>query len=293
MIVIGLKLKARIGSLLLTLLLQVCKTNDGITNAFTHSIEYSRSTNKRYGIISLESRLYDEIVKRDLNHIFPRHLPMLLKPKEWTDKKKGFGGCYFRLKTNIMRTFSQKHVEALSKSNIRPVLDGLNYLGKQPWCINKQILKIVSQAWEDKLSIAELPPQDDIPLPKAEDCFRLPSQIRLEEEKRKSNHKLGIEKVKDADVLIDIEEKTAVDAINQLAEDIPIFDERFYNSMVKRVKKKNAELHSLRCDFKIKLMIANKFQDDVIYFPWNLDFRGRAYPVPENFRYLMHMTNVS
>ena len=49
---------------------------------------------------------------------------------------------------------------------------------------------------------------------------------------------------------------------------------------------RNAELHSLRCDFRIKLDIAEKFKDSVIYFPYSLDFRGRAYPVPPNLNHL-------
>ena len=52
------------------------------------------------------------------------------------------------------------------------------------------------------------------------------------------------------------------------------------------VKKTNAELHSLRCDANIKLRIADQFANDVLYFPCNIDFRGRAYPIAPNLNHV-------
>jgi DNA-directed RNA polymerase len=54
----------------------------------------------------------------------------------------------------------------------------------------------------------------------------------------------------------------------------------------KRDQMKNHDLHSLRCDAKNKLSIAHKFAEDEIYFPYNMDFRGRAYPIPPNLNHL-------
>ena len=86
------------------------------------------------------------------------------------------------------------------------------------------------------------------------------------------------------------------------------------------VKRKNAELHSLRCDMRLKLDVAEMFRNDVMcvrtpghgtclpvqqhhmhtqthvrpppassvcsYFPHNLDFRGRAYPIPPHLNHM-------
>lgn len=46
--------------------------------------------------------------------------------------------------------------------------------------------------------------------------------------------------------------------------------------LLQRVKKRNAELFSLRCDVEIKLRIAEEFREHGFYFPYNLDFRGRC-----------------
>ncbi|KAI0165498.1 DNA-dependent RNA polymerase [Xylariaceae sp. FL1272] len=58
---------------------------------------------------------------------------------------------------------------------------------------------------------------------------------------------------------------------------------------IKRVKLAENErsgLHSERCHMNFQFDIARAFKDRTFYFPHNMDFRGRAYPVPA---YLNHM----
>lgn len=67
---------------------------------------------------------------------------------------------------------------------------------------------------------------------------------------------------------------------------IPRFDEKYYKDLCRRTDMKNSALHSLRCDLQLKFWVAEKFQDEIFYYPYNLDFRGRAYPVPPNLNHL-------
>ncbi|EEF47677.1 DNA-directed RNA polymerase 2, chloroplast/mitochondrial precursor, putative [Ricinus communis] len=56
---------------------------------------------------------------------------------------------------------------------------------------------------------------------------------------------------------------------------------------VKNVKKENSERHSQRCDIELKLAVARKMKDeDGFYYPHNLDFRGRAYPMHPHLNHL-------
>ena len=49
----------------------------------------------------------------------------------------------------------------------------------------------------------------------------------------------------------------------------------------------NRELHSLRCDFLIKLTIGQNFAKcNEIYFPHNIDYRGRAYPISPHLNHI-------
>ncbi|CAJ1941924.1 unnamed protein product [Sphenostylis stenocarpa] len=79
-------------------------------------------------------------------------------------------------------------------------------------------------------------------------------------------------------------------------EDVPLPEEpdtedeaeiRKWKWKVKAVKKENKERHSQRCDIELKLAVARKMKDEEgFYYPHNLDFRGRAYPMHP---YLNHL----
>ncbi|XP_031388098.1 DNA-directed RNA polymerase 1B, mitochondrial isoform X2 [Punica granatum] len=79
-------------------------------------------------------------------------------------------------------------------------------------------------------------------------------------------------------------------------EDIPLPEEpdtedesqlRKWKWKVKGLKKENNERHSQRCDIELKLAVARKMKDEEgFYYPHNLDFRGRAYPMHP---YLNHL----
>ncbi|KAG5532655.1 hypothetical protein RHGRI_027078 [Rhododendron griersonianum] len=79
-------------------------------------------------------------------------------------------------------------------------------------------------------------------------------------------------------------------------EDIPLPEEpdtddeaeiKKWKWKVKALKKENSERHSQRCDIELKLSVARKMKDeDGFFYPHNLDFRGRAYPMHP---YLNHL----
>ncbi|KAK4150161.1 hypothetical protein C8A00DRAFT_18271 [Chaetomidium leptoderma] len=61
---------------------------------------------------------------------------------------------------------------------------------------------------------------------------------------------------------------------------------RLWLRSVKIAENEKSGLHSVRCFMNFQLEIARAFRDQTFYFPHNLDFRGRAYPLPT---YLNHM----
>ncbi|KAI1319364.1 DNA-directed RNA polymerase [Mortierella claussenii] len=77
-------------------------------------------------------------------------------------------------------------------------------------------------------------------------------------------------------------------------EDLPKPDDYETNSKAKarwiaenrRLKLEVKNHHSLRCDVNYKVEIARAFADEPMFFPHNLDFRGRAYPIPPLFNHL-------
>ncbi|XP_044493782.1 DNA-directed RNA polymerase 2, chloroplastic/mitochondrial-like isoform X2 [Mangifera indica] len=79
-------------------------------------------------------------------------------------------------------------------------------------------------------------------------------------------------------------------------EDIPIPEEpdmedvaeiKKWKWKMKAAKKENSERHSQRCDVELKLAVARKMKDEEgFYYPHNLDFRGRAYPMHPHLNHL-------
>ncbi|XP_062078452.1 DNA-directed RNA polymerase 3B, chloroplastic [Humulus lupulus] len=56
---------------------------------------------------------------------------------------------------------------------------------------------------------------------------------------------------------------------------------------VRKARKVNSERHSLRCDVELKLSVARRMKDEEgFYYPHNLDFRGRAYPMHPHLNHL-------
>lgn len=55
---------------------------------------------------------------------------------------------------------------------------------------------------------------------------------------------------------------------------------------IKELENKKSGLHSKRCFQNFQLEIARTVLNETLYFPHNMDFRGRAYPIPP---YLNHM----
>ncbi|KAG5929117.1 hypothetical protein E4U42_007021 [Claviceps africana] len=55
---------------------------------------------------------------------------------------------------------------------------------------------------------------------------------------------------------------------------------------VKEIENERSGMHSQRCFMNLQLEVAKTFRNQTIYFPHNVDYRGRAYPMPT---YLNHM----
>lgn len=55
---------------------------------------------------------------------------------------------------------------------------------------------------------------------------------------------------------------------------------------IRAIERHNSNLHSLRCDFELKLEVAERFLGRTMYFPHNMDFRGRVYPIPPHLNHM-------
>lgn len=186
-----------------------------------------------------------------------RYMPMIVPPTDWSGPNEG---AYKWLKADLMRTHgSSVQREALQNADLSVVCDGLNILGKTPWAINKKILKIGEYCWDNNIPIGDIPSRTDFEVPPEPER---PSYI-------------------DPEVFADRNSSEAKAAI----EAFQLYNESVYKR--KRILQKNMDLRSLRCSATLKLTQAKRFQDfERIYFPYNLDFRGRACKLYQRHLYL-------
>ncbi len=61
---------------------------------------------------------------------------------------------------------------------------------------------------------------------------------------------------------------------------------RHYDKQCAKIKRNNSNMHSLRCDTIYKLQVAKDCLTRTFYFPHNMDFRGRTYPIPPHLNHL-------
>jgi len=215
---------------------------------------------KNTGHICMNPRLYKLIIEDKFESVVghtTRHQPMVVPPLDWTGPNEG---GYIALNVDFMRTHGcQVQQEALQHADLSTVFDGLNVLGRIPWRIQKDMLNVAQKLWEDGIVIGEIPAKHDFVLP--------PKPIKPEMRKG-----------------VDYKDKESPGYKEAMLE---------YNAYraasvkYNRIYQRNMDLRSLRCALLLKLNQAEKFKNfESIYFPCNIDFRGRAYPVPP------HLSNV-
>lgn len=177
-------------------------------------------------------------------HLFPQFLPTLIPPKPWTGL---FGGGYYTdldRPLPLVRRARREQLALLEKANTERLLEGLNAIQATPWQINGAILDVMKELSKSDAGIAGLVPGDK-PLP-----------------------------VRPLGITEDVDPKTLSEPLQKAF--------RQWKWDARDVYSENLQLRQDRLKQDQMLALAERFRDErAIYFPHNLDFRGRAYPVPD------------
>lgn len=286
---------ARMGTILLSMLLETAEIEVPVTPesgrppvrgrpkikrepAFSHEISWTNPARmpetrkggttsgpvRRYGVISAHPEVLKAMLQgsgvKDVT--VSRYFPMVIPPLPWIAYDTG---GHLTLRCLMMRTrgnraqlkLLQEADRAMAEGDpgMQQIYDALNALGSVAWQINKDVLRVVEEVWESGGGVGDIPPRADVPDPEP-----LKPRFRLVAE--------------NGQLLATFAPPTYM-------------EDRLWKSQCFKVKKKNYELHSLRCDTKYKLEVADELKlEPAIYFPHNVDFRGRAYPMHP---YLNHL----
>lgn len=191
--------------------------------------------------------------------ISPKMLPMIIPPKPWISF---YNGGYIAVETDLIRTRNQDNLRRSLQytSGLDRLMKILTKLGSIPWRINMQILNIVEKLWLEGDGDCDLPKRKKVELPTQ---VKLDDTVILDKNNDKYNTTDEIEKRK------------------------KYFSTIYKNrSCIRKVLIENANNHSLNCDMELRIKQAHSLCDKEFYMPYNIDFRGRAYPIPPHQNHL-------
>ncbi|PSC74843.1 DNA-directed RNA polymerase chloroplastic mitochondrial [Micractinium conductrix] len=268
---------AKVGVALMKLLADSCfidvrRPGGGVQSvpAFWHKLELGhdgspRGIWKKYGLLCAHESVMSRIRPHEMVEVFmPQYLPMLIQPVPWL--RNNMGG-HLTLRNTVMRIrgsrLQQEMLDAADAEwlegrgpGLSKVYDALNALSSTPWSVNPDVFKVVESIWAWGGGLCDIPPKVNVPM--------------------KPDIKLGFRQHRDHSSPGQLLFYGATRA-----------DVRARRSEIARSKKKNKELHSLRCDMEYKLAIAREFsKEERFFFPHNVDFRGRAYPMHPHLNHL-------
>ncbi|QQP56671.1 DNA-directed RNA polymerase [Caligus rogercresseyi] len=183
-------------------------------------------------------------------------LPMVVPPLPWISSSRG---GYLLTNSDFVRAGELAEENNVSKDwadsshhttsiqqGVKPVMDSINVLGSTPWKVNTKLLDLAVELFNSK-DEGNLSIIRKLNIPRHPDTL-IPLSWMLMFNQR----------------------------LNQM---------RPYQPLTSFLRIKN-ENYSLWCDCLYRLSLANHFRNDILYFPHNLDFRGRVYPIPPHFNHM-------
>lgn len=204
--------------------------------------EYKK--NKHYKTLVPAPHLVDwiEVMNEKLEVLQPFFLPMVCKPKEWTGIFEGGYISPYLKKNKLIKNNDKKYLKQIGTAQMPLVYEAINHLQNTEWQINKDVLKVVMALWEEGRAIAELPDRED------EALIPYPYSDKTQDDPK-------------TDEELEVIKKWKRDTYE--------------------IHKRNVQKRSLRILVAQILRIAEQFKDyDKIWFPHQMDFRGRLYPIP-------------
>lgn len=183
-----------------------------------------------------------EAMNEKLEVMQPLFLPMVCKPKEWTGILEGGYISPYLKKNKLVKNNSKDYLKKLETAQMPMVYEAINHLQNTEWQVNKRVLKVVMALWEEGKAVAELPDREDEPL-----------------------------------IPYPFPDKTKEDSYTDEESEIV----KKWKSDTYAIWKRNVQKRSNRILVANILRIANQFSEyEKIWFPHQMDFRGRLYPIP-------------
>lgn len=174
----------------------------------------------------------------------PWTLPMVVPPLDWTTPHSGGYLTTAVLQYPLVRTRNRAYLKRLHDIPIPEVYAAVNAVQATAWRVNRRVLAVMEEIWEKQLDLGVLPAANDEDYPPRPDA--IPRDV----------------------------------AIGDLSEEHSAMLSGWRRA-IRTVRDGNVRLVGKRVALVRTLWTARKYRDfEEIFFPHNLDFRGRLYPLP-------------
>lgn len=223
-------------------LLEIMMLKTGLVNRETRAIDTKNYVT--YVVATPEAIEWIDKENTRCEDMTPTLLPTVIQPKPWTSP---FNGGYWSGRVRdltLIKTYNKRYLEELAERDLSKIYDAVNAMQNTPWAINQQVYAVMEEVWKRGLTLGGIPAADDLPLPPKPGFLenRKPKEEWTEQEQR---------------------------------------DSTVWKRAATEVYAMNGRLKSMRLQLCKILSVAEMFiEDEAIYFPHQLDFRGRAYAVP-------------
>lgn len=168
----------------------------------------------------------------------PLHTPMVHPPMPWSNP---INGGYITIRNDIVRKMQASFRDDLFSVEMTEVYRALNAIQETPWQVNRFVYDVAAQLWDEGAQVAGLPARDLLPIPNRPDD--IPSDLQI------------------TDMTADQQERF-----------------KAWKIEAAKAHDRNASLISKRIATQSKLSMAlDVLDEESIWFPYHLDFRGRAY----------------
>ncbi len=157
----GVERQFQVGSLLIELLTKTWP----VVEIFT---SYGKNGTTEYRIRATETALNwisEEDERRAL--LRPVTLPCVIPPKPWVSPSDGgYWTDEVRKANPILRAWNAKgRMKLLKGADLSQVYSAVNALQDTPWKINKPVLDVMREVWENNLDLGVFPSREPLPLP--------------------------------------------------------------------------------------------------------------------------------
>ncbi|MGL5708835.1 MAG: DNA-directed RNA polymerase, partial [Aeromonas sp.] len=185
--------------------------------------------------------------------ISPLHQPTIVPPKPWNDVRGGGYWAKGRRPLNLIRVGSKRALERYCDVDLERTMKAVNTIQNTAWKVNDKVLAVANMVsgWEN-CPVSDMPSRNPVVKPKLEN---------------------GICRA----------DGSLIEAVELDAEGNPVSADQLkkWKRNAASIYRREKARQSRRLSLEFILEQANKFSKyEAIWFPHNMDWRGRVYAVP-------------